>query len=384
MKTEIAIIGGGMVGMTQAIALAGAGFDVVVIDREDPQTMLSQAYDGRVSAVAWKSYQFLDKIGAWKYILPHAEPINDIRVSDADSLLFTHFDHREIGPDAFGYIVENRHTRIGLHKRASELKSLTLLAPCEVENIDFENRKISINQQSTITYQLLIAADGKFSKTRKAAGIGVTIRDYKQSGIVCTIEHELAHNGLAHEKFLPAGPFAVLPMQGNRSSLVWTEPTELAPIYMQMSDADFLVEIEKRCDYLGKIKLTKGRWSYPLILSHAEKYIAENLVLVGDAAHGIHPIAGQGVNLGFRDVIELTNLLLERRKLGLTMQSALTEYERVRKLDNGMMIFATDTLNRLFSNNFTPIRIARDLGLGVVNEIPVLKRFFMKAASGKF
>jgi len=390
MKTEIAIIGGGMVGISQAVALAHKGFDVVVIDREDPKTILSQNFDGRVSAVAWKSVELLKRTGVWEFIEPHSQAINDIRVSDNNSLLFTHFDSEEIG-DKFGYIVENRHIRAGLYKRAKQLKNLNMLAPCEVKEINFAERIIEINK-GQIEYQLLIAADGKFSKTRAAAGIKTTERNYQQTGIVCTIEHELPHHGLAHEKFLPAGPFAVLPMksnsQGNRSSLVWTEPTEIAHIYMKMSDAEFLAEIEKRCDYLGKVKLVnvgaKNRWSYPLSMSHANSYIAENFALIGDAAHSIHPIAGQGVNLGFRDVVELTRLLVEKRQLGLQLSSALAEYEKLRKLDNGFMIFATDALNRLFSNNIIPLRIARDLGLGVVNQIPQLKKLFMKYASGKF
>lgn len=398
-STEIAIIGGGMVGLAQAIALAQSGLQVVVIDREDPQAILRAEFDGRTSAIAWKSVQFLKEIGAWQYIEPNAQPILDIRVSDNNSLLFTHFDHKQIGDDPFGYIVENRHIRAGLYQRAGELNNLKLLAPTEIKDLNFSERKITIhNPQSTINYQLLIAADGKHSYTRKAAGIEVDVRDYKQSGIVCTIEHELPHHGLAHEKFLPAGPFAVLPMRqtvnsknslqfAGRSSLVWTEPTHLTPIYMQMSDADFIAEICKRCDYLGEIKLVnvgqKNRWAYPLSLSHARKYTADSLVLIGDAAHSIHPIAGQGVNLGFRDVIDLTAMILSKRRLGLPLSAALPDYEKKRRLDNSLMIFATDTLNRLFSNNITPIRLARDLGLGLVNEIRPLKKFFMKAASGK-
>lgn len=415
MKTEIAIIGGGMVGLAQGVALAQAGVEVVVVDRENPQTILQAEFDGRTSAIAWKSVQLLKQIGAWGFMEPHAQPINDIRVSDSDSLMFTHFDHTEIGKEPFGYIIENRHIRAALYKRAEQIELLQLLAPCEVKQFDFAAKKLVLSEQE-LEYQLLIAADGKFSATRKAAGIEVDVRDYKQSGIVCTIEHELPHGGLAHEKFLPAGPFAVLPMLGNRSSLVWTEPTELTPIFMQMSDAEFLAEIEKRCDYLGKIRLVnvgqKNRWSYPLSLSHARTYIAQaphglrgtlrgaqsrlpspdksgsetfspSIVLIGDAAHSIHPIAGQGVNLGFRDVIDLTEMIVEKRKLGLPMSIVLAEYEKKRRLDNSLMIFATDTLNRLFSNNITPIRWARDLGLGLVNEIAPLKKFFMKAASGK-
>jgi len=374
-----------MVGLSQAIALADAGIEVTVIDREDPKTILNTKFDGRTSAIAWKSYKFLDKIGAWAEMARHGQPINDIRVSDNKSPLFVHFDHSDVGDDPFGYIIENRHIRAALYKRAKQLKSLKLLAPAEITNLDLENSAISLKSGDIIKYQLLIGADGKNSFVRKTAGISEFRKSYGQMGIVCTIEHELPHNGLAHEKFLPAGPFAVLPMQGNRSSLVWTEPSELAPIYMQMADTEFLAEIEKRCGYLGKLKLVEGRWCYPLELMHSDKYIKDNMLLIGDAAHSIHPIAGQGVNLGFRDAELLTDMITENMKLGLGAASGkmLEGYENIRKLDNRMMIFATDTLNRLFSNSILPIKLARSWGLGIVNEIPPLKRFFMRQASGK-
>lgn len=396
---KIAIIGSGMVGLAQAIAFAQneeCGFVVDVFDRVHPKDLLNAKFDGRTSAIALRSYKFLDSIGAWGEMIKYGQPINDIRVSDSDSMLFTHFDHKEIGQDAFGYIIENRHIRTALYNRA----------------LEFDNIKIIVQEAAEIPtgYDLVIGADGKFSKIRELAGIETKKRNYKQSGIVCVIEHEKPHEGLAVEKFLPAGPFAVLPMQGNKSSLVWTEPTDLAPIYMGMEDDEFLLEIEKRCDWLGELKLTEGRWSYPLSLSHAEIYIKlaqaphglapsmglpssqdaphepslqAPVVLIGDAAHGIHPIAGQGVNLGYRDVQCLTELVIERLQLGLTIESALADYEKERKSDNTKMILATDTLNRLFSNNITPLKLARDVGLGLVNEIKPLKKFFMKAAAGK-
>lgn len=385
---NVTIIGGGMVGLSQAIALAQAGVAVTVIDHEDPAKILKHEFDGRVSAIAWRSVKFLEKIGVWKYMLPHAQPILDIRVSEFGSNLFLHFDHEEIGNEPFGYIVENRFTREALFKRASELSNLKLNAPAKCLEIKVESSEIVMEknaQRSTLNYQLLIGADGKNSAVRKAVGISEYRKSYKQMGLVVTIEHEKPHMGLAHEHFLPVGPFAVLPMQGNRSSLVWTEPNDIAHLYHKMSDADFLAQIEKRVKYLGKIKLAGQRWIYPLELVHADTYYKDNVVLIGDAAHSIHPIAGQGVNLGFRDAELLTETILNQLKSGLNPASsiALEKYNNLRRLDNSLMINATDKLNILFSNKIFPIKLARSLGLGAVNQIPPLKKLFMKYASGK-
>lgn len=381
----IVIIGAGMVGLAQAIALAANGIAVSVIDHEDPAKILSHKFDGRVSAIAWRSQQFLQQIGAWQYMAEHAQPINDIRVSEFGSNLFLHFDHNEIGNEPFGHIIENRFIREALYKRAAELTELKLLAPAKVSSLDINASEVKIEQAgktSTINYQLLIGADGKNSYVRKTAGIGEFRKSYKQVGIVTTIEHEIPHLGLAHEHFLPAGPFAVLPMQENKSSLVWTEPTELGHIYMNMTDEDFLSQIKKRIQYLGNIKLAGGRWSYPLELMHADNYVKGNIVLIGDAAHSIHPIAGQGVNLGFRDVERLTSIITSRARLGLPT-GGLKDYENIRRFDNTVMINATDKLNILFSNKILPLKLARTFGLGLVNQIPPLRRSFMKYASGK-
>lgn len=372
-----------MVGLTQGIALASKGIAVTVIDHEDPKKILKHEFDGRVSAIAWRSYQFLDRIGAWADMKPHAEPIKDIRVSEFGSNLFLHFDHEEIGNEPFGYIVENRHTREALYKRAAELPNLKLIAPCQVLGIRVQDSVVETSF-GEIGYSLLIGADGKNSIVRKFAGITEFRKSYKQSGIVCTIEHEKPHLGLAHEHFLAVGPFAVLPMQNNRSSLVWTEPNEIAHIYMNMPDGEFLAQIKKRVDYLGDIKLTGRRWIYPLELMHADKYVSGNIALIGDAAHSIHPIAGQGVNLGFRDAEALTDIIYENLKLGLPVNSiALERYGNTCRLDNSLMIIATDRLNILFSNKILPLKHLRALGLGVVNQIPSLRRTFMRYASGR-
>ncbi|MHA1151546.1 MAG: FAD-dependent monooxygenase [Alphaproteobacteria bacterium] len=241
-----------------------------------------------------------------------------------------------------------------------------------------------------IRAQLIVGAEGKASPLRERAGIRVTRWDYPQVGIVCTVAHEAPHHGVAHEHFLPAGPFALLPMTdgpegGPRSSLVWTERRALAPAMMALSEADFAAELERRFGGgLGRLRQAGGRWSYPLGLMLAEACMDARLALVGDAAHVIHPIAGQGLNLGLRDVAALAETLVDARRLGLDLGSAevLTRYQSWRRVDGTLFAVATDGLNRLFSNDLGPLRLVRDLGLAAVDRAPPLKRFFMCHAMG--
>ena len=238
--------------------------------------------------------------------------------------------------------------------------------------------------------RLAVVAEGKASPLRAAAGIRVLRWDYPQCGIVCTVAHEKPHHGVAHENFLPSGPFALLPMTdgpdgGHRSSLVWTERREVAPAMMALGGEDFARELMRRYgDGLGSLREVGGRWSYPLGLMHAERYVDQRLALIGDAAHVIHPIAGQGLNLGLRDVAALAETLMDARRLGLDLGSAevLARYQRWRRFDNTLLMVVTDGLNRLFSNDLPPIRLARDVGLAAVDRLPPLKRFFMRHAMG--
>ncbi len=217
------------------------------------------------------------------------------------------------------------------------------------------------------------------------AGIGAGEWPYNQTAIVCTIKHEKSHDGLAQERFLPAGPFAVLPMTDNRSSLVWVEPKDRVQIYLDLPEEEFVQEITERVgDYLGKISVEGKRFSYPLSVMHAKTYVGKRLALIGDAAHAIHPIAGQGVNLGFRDVAVLTELLAERHHAGLDIgdDATLAHYQQWRRFDNTTMLFVTDGLTRLFSNNIIPIKLARNFGMWAVGKMPPVKRFFMRHAMG--
>jgi 2-octaprenyl-6-methoxyphenol hydroxylase len=233
--------------------------------------------------------------------------------------------------------------------------------------------------------ELIAACDGRHSPLRRDAAIETIAWDYPQASIVCTVEHALPHRGVAVEHFLPAGPFAILPMTGNRSSIVWTEHAALAPELMALAAAPFVVELARRFgDFLGEIAVIGRRWSYPLSLMHARRYAAERLVLVGDAAHVIHPIAGQGLNLGIRDIAALSELIIDARRLGLDIgdSQALEHYQRWRRVDNLILAGVTDGLNRLFSNSFSPLRLARDMGLAAVDRMPPVKRLLMRHAMG--
>jgi 2-octaprenyl-6-methoxyphenol hydroxylase len=384
---EVIINGGGLVGLSLGCALAAAGLKIVVLDRDDPSVMLDAPYDGRSSAIAWASQQALATIGVWDHLANQAQAMLDIRVSDGASPLFLHYDHRELEGEPFGYMVENRHMRQALHARAAEIPTLKLLAPAQASEIVRAENGVVVRlaDGQEIQARLLVGAEGRNSPSRIDAGIAVSGWSYHQVGIVCTVCHEQPHLGVAQERFLPSGPFAILPLVGNRSSLVWTETDELAPVMMALDDDDFLAEISKRFgDYLGTLELEGPRWSYPLSLQIADRYVDRRLVLAGDAAHGMHPIAGQGLNVGLRDVAALTEVLVDAARLGLDIGSddVLDRYQRWRRFDNATLLAVTDVLNRLFSNDIEPLHLARDVGLAAVNKMPDLKKFFMRHARG--
>jgi len=385
-QADVLIVGGGLVGLSLAVALGTAGVATIVVDRQDPAAMLDQGFDGRVSALAWANWRMLDSIGVWP-LLSEAAPILDIRVSDGPSMLFLHYDHRALGNDPFGYMVENRLHRQALYRRLEALETVRLLAPAGLADLqrnaaDVEAR---LDDGRRLKARLAVAADGPNSALRHDAGIRSVGWAYEQTGIVCTVRHARPHLGVAQERFLPAGPFAILPMTGNRSSLVWTERADLAPALLQAPEAAFMEELTDRFgDYLGELEVVGPRFGYPLTLGLAERYVDRRLALIGDAAHRVHPIAGQGLNLGLRDVAALAEVIVDRLRLGLDPGDtvALARYQRWRRFDSLLMAAVTDSLNRLFSNNIAPVRMARDLGLAAVNKIDPLKRLFIRHARG--
>lgn len=384
---DVIIIGGGMVGMAAAIAFATAGIRSAVVERVPHPKQLDSTFDGRTAAISLGTKRLLDTIGAWQHMAPHAQPINDIRVIDGNSPQFLHYDHQEVGDEPFGWIVENRIIREALFERGDNLDAITLYAPNSTESVEATPSRaaVTLDDGTVLHAPLLVAADGKFSATRKTLGIDTITVPYEQTALVCTIAHSEPHRGLALERFLPIGPFAVLPMQHNRSSLVWTESAERARMILELSDSELVEEIQKRVGgYLGELSLAGPRFSYPLTLVHAENYTTHRAALVGDAAHGIHPIAGQGLNLGFRDVAVLAEVVADAQRLGMDIgfETTLAAYNRWRALDALTMVSVTDGLTRLFSNNIFPLNIARRMGLGAVAKLPPVKRFFMRHAMG--
>ncbi len=394
-RMDALFAGGGMVGLTLALALAKAGMRVAVVDRETPADVAALSYDGRASAIALGSKRVFEAIGLWQRIEADASPIWDIRVADGHPLrgvspLFLHYDHADVGDEPFGWIIENRVIRQGLHALAREVAKtgrLDLIAPASVAAIERTPAKAlaRLDDGREIAADLAIAADGKFSRQREAAGIGTTSWRYDQVSIVCTVRHARDHEGTAVELFLPGGPFAMLPMTENRCNVVWSENKDLAPRFLEMPEADFKAELSRRFgDWLGEIELVGPRFAYPLSLSHAESYTDTRFALIGDAAHAIHPIAGQGLNMGLRDVAAMAEVLVDARRLGLDIGAApvLAQYERWRRFDNVLLAAVTDGLTRLFSNDVAPLRLARDVGLATVNRTPPAKHFLMRHAMG--
>jgi len=387
-SVDVVVVGGGFVGLALASALAPAGVACAVIDRAKPGPAAS---DGRAYAIAYASARVLQALGVWPRLESVAEPILEIRVSDGNAPLFLHYDHRELGKplaDApLGYMVESADLKRALADHAAALPGVALMTGTAVRTLERSAAGVTaeLSDGNLIRARLAVAADGRESKTRSGAGIAVARWRYSQTAIVCTVAHERPHRGIAHERFLPAGPFAILPLKGRRSAIVWTERADAAPRLMALPDGEFLRELSRRFgDFLGKIEVEGGRWSYPLGLVHADRYVAERLALAGDAAHAIHPIAGQGLNLGLRDVAALAEVVADAQRAGRDIGDArvLSRYERWRRFDSMALIAATDSLNRLFSNDIAPVRLARDLGLAAVNRFPPLKRLFMRHAMG--
>ena len=389
--TDVIVGGGGMVGMALALALAQGGLDVVVADPMPASAALDIGFDGRVSALSYSSIRMLEALGVWDELAPGAQPILDILVTDASlgrapAPFSLHFDHHEIGRP-MGCIAENRHIRRALHGTVARSKNISLRTPAALVDLAADSSGITatLTGDTHIRARLAVAADGRESPMRERMGLGVIAWSYPQMGIVATVHHERPHNGTAYEHFLPSGPFAILPMTGNRSSLVWTEREDIAPEMLKLPEVAFNAEIARRFGaHLGATQAEGPRWSYPLRFHLARSYVKPSFALAGDAAHGIHPIAGQGLNLGFKDAAALAEVAIDAARLGLDIGGldVLKRYERWRRFDSFTLAASTDALNRLFSNDIAPLRIARDMGMGLVDGIGPLRRFFMRHAGG--
>lgn len=386
------IVGGSFSGISTALALSAAGLSVTVVDRIAAEAQTDARNDGRTTAISLSSKRMLERLGVWAAFPEPPCPIDDIRVQEGGSSLFLQFDNADAGPETMGYIVDNGPLKAALYRCAVGRDGIEIVAPASVTRLERDaiSAAAILDDGRRIRARLAIAADGRGSPTRRMAGIRAMELSYGQTAITCTIAHDRPHRNVAYEHFLAAGPFALLPLNdapdgSHHSCLVWSERTATAKALLALSDADFDIELNQAFDdSLGTLRVAGKRWGYPLGLIHAERYIDQRLVLVGDAAHGIHPISGQGFNLGLRDIAALADTIEDAARLGLDFGSApvLEKYQRWRRFDVMSMIAATDGLNRLFSNNSAAIRFFRDAGLGIVQKIGPLKRAFMRAAMG--
>ncbi len=395
-RFDAIVVGGGLAGGLASLALAQEGLDIALIDAEAPAQFRNAAFDGRTTALAYACARVFRRLDLWPAIEPEAEPILDILVTDgrpssagrkaAASAFHLHFDSREIdGAGALGYIVENRVLRAAIYDAIEGNARISLIAPARAGASDFSGgaARIALDDGRTLEAPLIVAADGKKSPLRAAAGIRCHAWDYRQTAIVTTVAHERDHDGVAHEMFLPSGPFAILPLTGRRSSIVWSERADAAPSYLALDDDAFRQELGRRFgDYLGRLSLSGPRSGYPLGFHLAQSFAAPRLALIGDAAHAIHPIAGQGYNLGVKDIAALAEVLGDAAGVGLDLGSlsVLERYQRWRRFDSAMLAFGCDALVRLYSNDSTPLRLARDLGMGAVNAVAPLRKVFMRQA----
>ncbi len=394
LSTDVVIVGAGMAGLTLAAALARQGMKVTLLEKYDvgyfsAHPEITPPPDGRSSAIAYASQQILDRFGLWEGVLAaEACPINDIHITDGNTPFSLHFDHRQVGEMPMGYMLENRAILRALFNVAVTLPAITLLSPAHAVQIthDAHHAVVHLHDGRAIRARLVVAADGKTSTVRQMLNIPTTRWDYGQTAIVCTIAHEKHHQYVAQERFLPSGPFAVLPLKGGyHSSLVWVEKTPLIAQFMQMEESERLWHIQKRVGMsLGRVEPVTHFTSYPLNACFAERYAEGRAVLVGDAAHGIHPIAGQGFNLGVQDSGVLVDEVLAQYQLGLDIgaKHVLARYTSKRRPENMAMLAITDGLTRLFSTNFSSIKHARRLGIGAVDHIAPLQRFFIRYAMG--
>ena len=391
-RFDVAISGASFAGLALACALSdalGPEAKVALIDRV---ANVAQRPDARAFALSAASKHLLEAVGVWEAIAEQAQPVTGIDITDSSldagvRPVLLAYDNTTGAGEPATYIVPVGPLTAALRAKAETYPSITMLAPAEATGltVDEGSARIALADEREIAASLVVAADGRKSPLRDAAGIKVIGWSYAQTGIVTTVRHDRPHGGRAVQHFLPAGPFAILPLTGNRACITWTEEARAAARILALDDAGFLAEVEKRFGgKLGAIALDGPRQSWPLELHLARRYVGPRFALLGDAAHGVHPLAGQGLNLAFRDVAALVEVIVDSMRAGFDAgdAQALARYERWRRFDSAVSAATFDGINRLFASDATLLRSAREVGLGVVDRIPALKRFFVGEAAG--
>ncbi len=389
---DILIVGGGLNGPALALALAQAGLTSALIDARPAPARAQRGFDGRAYALAAASQRLLGAIGVWPAVADLAQPILQVKASDGRagqgaSPFFLHFDAAELEDGAMGAMLEDRFLFAALLDRVQATPGIahhpgqTVVA----QETTATGASVTLSSGAVLRGRVIIGCDGRGSGTATRAGIRRTGWAYGQTALVTAIEHDLPHHGIAHQFFMPEGPLAILPLPGNRSSLVWSETDAQAAAIQALPDDAYLAAIRPRVgDFLGDLRLAGDRFTYPLSLSLAETWVAPRLALAGDAAHGVHPIAGQGLNLGLRDVGALAEVLVDARRRGedIGAVDVLARYQQWRRFDTTALALGMDAVNRLFSNDSAILRPLRDIGMGVVTAMPALRRAFMRQAAG--
>lgn len=390
--SDILIIGGGLNGPALALALADGGLSVTIIDALPANARGDDGFDGRGYALALASQRLLAAVGVWGDVAEYSQPINEVKVTDGragegPSPWALHFHSDELAEGPMGYMVEDRHLyrafQVGLkrHPLIRQINGETVVE----QTIHAAHVSVKTATGKHLTARILIGSDGRKSGTAQRANIKRRGHEYNQTALVCAIEHQLPHHGIAHQFFMPPGPLAILPLTGNRSSIVWSEISAEATRINALPDDEYLAYLRPRFgSFLGEISIAGARFTYPLNLTLANSFIADRLALIGDAAHGVHPIAGQGLNLGLRDVGALAEVLILAKRRGEDIGAAdvLERYQAWRRFDTATLSMATDGFNKLFSNDNSLIRTGRDIGLGIVNALPSLRKRFLNEAAG--
>ncbi len=389
---DIVIVGGGLNGPALALALARGGLRVLVVDGRPARARAEAGFDGRAYALALASKRLLSVIGVWPRLEAKVQPILQIKASDGvagqgPAPFFLTFDHAEMEEGPMGFMVEDRYLYAAFLAAMADAEIALISGETVVsQQMDAQGGEVVLASGRKLRAAVLIGCDGRASGVAARAGIGRTGWGYGQTALVTAIAHEKPHQGIAQQFFMPSGPLAILPLVGGHlSSIVWSETEAQAAAIQALGDADYLEALRPRFgDFLGEISLAGERFTYPLSLTLANSFVGPRLALVGDAAHGVHPIAGQGLNLGLRDVGALAEVLIEARRRGEDIGAAdvLERYQRWRRFDSTALALGMDGVNRLFSNDNPVLRLGRDLGMGLVNAVPGLRRRFMRQAAG--